>query len=235
MRALAVALLLSGCQEPQTAVLKDGTDYALFYPSTGTPCASAELEPTLLLTVEGWFRVDPGHTDTVQPLAAWGNVLAMWLGTDGRIYVSDGDDGPTGISAAAAIDDGGWHHVALTWDTFDMELFVDGALLTSGAVARPGGADSNLTIGCWPGIGSMEGLIDEVRLTDGIRYTDSFTPEAPLDSSGVLLDLWHFDDGIGTSTTGENGTTLELSGIFWESVDGAANQGTSSGGSDSGR
>lgn len=236
MRELGVLLVagLAGCAEPQTAVLVDGEEFALQFPSSGAPCASGSLEPSSLVTVEGWYRIDADHSDTIQPLAV-GNGLAIWFGIDGRLYVNEGEEAPTGISAPVGIDDGSWHHVAVTWDTFEAFIFIDGIRLGSGALARQGSTPgASWSLGCWPGVGHLEGLMDEVRVSGSIRYDDDFTPQAPLQADDATRALWRFDEGIGTTTTGELGTTLTLTDTYWSQVNGAAGQGEGTPSADTG-
>lgn len=236
MRKLGVLLLvgLAGCPEPQTAVLVDGEEFAIQFPASGSPCVSGTLEPSTLVTIEGWYKIDADHSDTVLPLV-WGNGLAIWLNTDGRLYVNEAEEAPTGVSTAATIDDGSWHHVAVTWDTFEAFIYVDGLRLGSGALERQGGATGDaLTLGCWPNVGHLEGLMDEVRISNTIRYSGDFTPSAPLEADGFTMALWRFDEGLGTSTTGELGTPLSLTDNYWIGVDGAAGQGTGTPSADTG-
>lgn len=74
-----------------------------------------------------------------------------------------------------------WHHVAATRSGTTISLFVDGALLASGASATNANCVRPLTIGVLndtgPLAGFFQGHIDEVRITKGTaRYTANFTP-----------------------------------------------------------
>ncbi|MFT4977488.1 MAG: hypothetical protein ACI8S6_003393 [Myxococcota bacterium] len=232
MRTLCgpLLLLMSGCPEPQEAMLDVGDGFALLYEASGSPCATGAATMPLLLTAEGWFQIAPEHSDRDLPLLAWGGQFAIWLGSDGRLHASSGDDGSAGISTPLTIDDGDWHHVAVTWDTFDAEMYIDGLRLASGIMERPGGTPTTaLSVGCWPGVGSMEGMLDEVRISSSIVYTSDFTPQLPLTTDDDTLGLWHFDEvpsDVATDTLGS--IDLSLRGVSWLAVEGPADQGVTS-------
>jgi hypothetical protein len=85
-----------------------------------------------------------------------------------------------------------------------------------------------LTQGPWLRIGGLggypyfDGTIDEVRISDVVRYSGDFQPwSAAFSADANTVGLWHFDEGMGQtvaddSASGNDGT-LGDSG----SVDGA--------------
>jgi hypothetical protein len=125
--------------------------------------------------------------------------------------------GSTGASLCGAtrVDDGSWHHIAVTRRATDgrLQLFVDGRLdaaLTGppGSVAyRDGRAtswpnDPYLVLGAekhdydparYP---SFRGWLDELRLSTTIRYSSAFLPPVePFIPDASTALLYHFDDG----------------------------------------
>jgi type 1 glutamine amidotransferase len=109
---------------------------------------------------------------------------------------------PKEIISTVDICDDRWHFVALTWDGAVVKLYADGKLVKEQAVkARPGlrvdakRDDGPLTIGmAQDGMGRIgcDGLIDDVRLSRGLRTLDRVpTAELPLDPQ--TLALFHFD------------------------------------------
>ena len=49
------------------------------------------------------------------------------------------------------------------------------------------------------------GLIDDLRISSGIRYEDDFdVPPHPLDSDDTTLALLHFDEGSGVAIVDES-------------------------------
>jgi hypothetical protein len=126
-----------------------------------------------------------------------------------------------GICGATNVANGVWHHVAVTRASSGaMRIYVDGVLDGSGS--GPSGdisyndgrstsypaSDPYLVIGAekhdaGPAYPSYRGWIDEVRLSDTIRYTSSFTPPAgPFVADGSTRALYHFDEGPTGACTG---------------------------------
>ena len=70
----------------------------------------------------------------------WNGQVSMEMGPDGHLLV-----------AKSRVDDGQWHHVAMTFDGSEELLYVDGQVqgeLTWDQPGRPGATDFNLVIGC---------------------------------------------------------------------------------------
>jgi hypothetical protein len=65
---------------------------------------------------------------------------------------------------------GCWHHVAGTWGSRGLEIWVDGTLRsTYGYYGSPSSAFTKQLIGCSTGLRCVTGMIDEVRLSTGQR------------------------------------------------------------------
>ncbi len=115
--------------------------------------------------------------------------------------------------------DGMWHHVAVIREraTGEMRIFVDGAPTTLSNVAasldvsyRAGrttafandpflvfGAEKRDAGAQFP---SFNGLLDDVRLSSFLRYTNAFArPNAPLVADGNTVALYSFNEGSGTT------------------------------------
>ena len=160
----------------------------------------------------------------------------------GRIAfgANNGDSGET-LCGSVLVADGSWHHVAVTRHRADglLRIFVDGLL--DGEVDGPGGDasyrdgrgtgyedDPFLVIGAekhdaGPAYPSYSGWIDEVRLSDVVRYTSGFEPpSAPFTSDGNTVALYHLDEGpVGACT----GTVLDSSGASGGPSHGTCNYG----------
>ncbi len=84
---------------------------------------------------------------------------------------------------------GRWHHLAATYDGALVSFFVDGALTGRMPAARDfctGVPSRGLWIGCYVGMDYwFSGLIDEVRLSDCVRYD----PEGVLAPGGRVFDM----------------------------------------------
>lgn len=108
---------------------------------------------------------------------------------------------PDHVHSDAVVTDGQWHHLAMIHEASRVRLFVDGqevadTAITSRAKAPQAGGLSigslvNHEIGC-------AGLIDEVRLTKGIRDISKGT-KTPFQPDERTIALWRFDEQQGTS------------------------------------
>ena len=102
----------------------------------------------------------------------------------------------------------GWHHVVCLFNNLTnlAAIGIDGSLAWSDSIVD----DDGLWNGDWPFLigsltesyGFFTGMIDEVRLTDGVRYTGTTysVPTVPFSTDGNTLALWHFDDSPDSTT-----------------------------------
>lgn len=114
-----------------------------------------------------------------------------------ELWAADYSRGAPLLSASsAAINDGSWHHAAISRSGSMWRLFVDGVQLAintfSGSFTN---ADLTINLGRQPGYSrDFAGNLAQVRITKGLaRYTANFTPpSAPFlgagELSGVVLD-----------------------------------------------
>lgn len=73
---------------------------------------------------------------------------------------------------------GEWFHFALTGNNKAIKVYINGTLKSSFTISNTL-ANSNLLIGLNPGqgdTGSIEGYLDEFRISDVVRWTSNFTP-----------------------------------------------------------
>lgn len=99
---------------------------------------------------------------------------------------------------SAAVNDGVWHHIAITRSGSSWGLYKDGALITSITWAGTMAALAvDFAVGRDSGFPARDfvGHIDEIRITKGVaRYTSSFTPpsvalpDVAIKVSGVVRD-----------------------------------------------
>jgi hypothetical protein len=106
-----------------------------------------------------------------------------------------------------------------------LSIFVDGRLEATadgpdGDLSYPDSHVPDLEIDPFLGLGAWKdennlsvypyffGWIDELRVSKGIRYTQTFKPPAgPFTSDSITLALYHFDEGIGDLLTDRSGAT----------------------------
>ena len=120
---------------------------------------------------------------------------------------------------------GEWEHIALCFDDSSNSLvkFINGEEAQSwnvniGINASP----YEFVIGKELGTQNwFKGAIDELRISDVVRYTQSFDPEVTHMSDSNTLGLWHFDEGEGSvaEDASANGNDMSLVGTDW--IDGA--------------
>jgi hypothetical protein len=186
-------------------------------------------------TLEWWMKVLPGENGS--PACAPGGNNWFYGNTifDRDVY-GPGDLGDYGVSLAAGriafgvgrgaeaqtlcgatdLQDGAWHHVAVTRSTSgEMRIYVDGRL--DGSMNGPAGDlryrdgrptsypnDPYLVIGAekndldsslYP---SFSGWLDEIRLSTTLRYLADFSPpESSFTTDPGTAALYHFDEGFG--------------------------------------
>ena len=129
-----------------------------------------------------------------------------------------------GICGVTKVADGQWHHIAVTRRQSDglLRIFVDGMLDAEGTGPtgdvsyrdnRPVGSpnDPFLVIGAekhdaGPAYPSYSGWIDEVRLSNMIRYSNNFTrPSQPFSTDANTVALLRFDEGSGNVINDSSG------------------------------
>jgi len=147
------------------------------------------------------------------------------FGSGGRLAfgVARGATAQT-ICGSANVATGTWHHVAVTRRTSDgaMRLFVDGQLDASGTGPsgdisyRDGRATSHATTDPFLVLGAEKfdsgaayhGWLDELRVSNGIRYGAAFTPpSAPFAADGATAALYHFDEDNGNNVLDASGAS----------------------------
>ncbi|WP_448336929.1 LamG domain-containing protein [Chloroflexus aurantiacus] len=132
-------------------------------------------------------------------------VVGVSVGTDDRLLIGN-----------TVVTDGVWHHIAITRSASgQIRLFVDGQLdgTLSGASGRIDyrlnrttaypTSDPYLVLGAEkhdvPGSRYYTGWIDDLRVSQSVRYTDNFTrPSTPHPLDPDTIALYRFDEGTGT-------------------------------------
>ncbi len=116
----------------------------------------------------------------------------------------------------------GWHHVAGVFDdentpTNDLlRIYVDGNQVSSGGgfdVSSVPNSSSALYVGGYVIINPYTGWIEEVRLSDSVRYDQSTytVPASSFSADANTRGLWHFDESWGATDfldSSGNGHTL---------------------------
>jgi hypothetical protein len=183
---------------------------------------AAELDP-----LNGY--IDFGNSSSLNLNSANGFTIEMWvyrtednaesilldkMGTNGgyRVVIDAGgylylrtkgskDRRATGT--AARVTKGQWHHIACVRgeNGDDGMVYIDGVEVgTNGLLSPPNIVTNSLQLG-QSGI-----IVDELRISEGLRYTSNFTPPAaPFTADGTTKGLWHFDERSGSTVTDSSG------------------------------
>ncbi|MCX7997273.1 MAG: trypsin-like serine protease [Patescibacteria group bacterium] len=146
------------------------------------------------------------------------------LGSDGRLGfgTNNGSSGNTICTTGVNLKDGGWHHIAVTrtQSTGALAIFVDGVQRASGAGPtgdlsyRNGRStsypnDPYLVLGAEkhdyvPGYLSYSGWLDDLRISNNVRYTGTFSiPLAQVSSDANTVGLYRFDSIPGNCFEGQ--------------------------------
>ena len=180
------------------------------------------------ITVEAWVKVT--STSGVFVAVSWGPSAYLAI-KDGLFTVNAQTP-----NSGTAIGDGTWHHVAFTRTGSTNAVWVDGVSRTCTTIYTPdasatdiGGLRTSSTFD-WPG------QVDEVRVSNVVRYTEAFTPpSAPFTVDANTVDLYHLEvDGtsgdpasdetpptagtLAGSAITETGFTLTVSGASDETA-----------------
>ena len=114
-----------------------------------------------------------------------------------------------------------WHHYAGVYDpdSGEARIYLDGQERTTEALTSPvePGTEA-LRIGIDWDLGcAMEGVIDEVRISRGVRYSGAFSPEVVLAADADTLALYHLDAYTGDVAYDHsgNGHHGEIFGAQW--------------------
>ena len=118
----------------------------------------------------------------------------------------------------SVITTGVWHHVAAVYDGTQKQIFLDGLLDTSAVTSSgPGAGTANLRIGVAGDAHThyFSGMIDEVRVTAGVRYTSSFIPDLSQSADGSdTRGLWNFDTQTANDSSGKDNHGTFVGGVY---------------------
>lgn len=104
-----------------------------------------------------------------------------------------------------------WYHLAVTYNGQILSFFLNGKLIDSFPTKQPIDNFGEIMIGYYRQIGfPFQGEIDELRISNSIRYTQNFTPlSTPFTPDANTGALWHFDGTVlDTSSHMNQGTAF---------------------------
>lgn len=177
---------------------------------------------------EAWIKLQPG---LLNPLflgtCVQNNICNFTLQYRGdipklRFAIQNGG---AAIFADANVNpqDNAWHHLAgcraVNGSNITITMFWDGALVaTANGTTSQIGTPSTVYVGgldyAKPGLG---GSIDEIRVSNTLRYTGPFTPPRRHSLDANTVALFHLDEGSGATATDSSTNALNatLVGTSW--------------------
>jgi hypothetical protein len=166
----------------------------------------------LAFTIEGWAKPQSaaGYHDIVGKTGYEIAVQSSGSGFIAEMQVSIANVWYT-VKSSQVFNYGPWYHVAGTYDGSALHLYVNGVQVASSQLT--GDIDPSthpLRIGSVDGAGGGDlfvGSIDEVRISNVVRYSGTFTPQTtPFQPDVNTAALWHLDEGTGTSIVDASGS-----------------------------
>ncbi len=144
--------------------------------------------------------------------------------SSGRVQFATENGGVNVTEPLLPCADGNWHHIAgcrtVSGSQATLTLFFDGQLVgtAAGSTANiaPAGPVHIGGVAYWQG--GLGGAIDEVRISNLVRYASAFTPARRFDVDANTVALFHFDEGSGTTSTDSSSNQLvaNLVGTSWD-------------------
>jgi hypothetical protein len=130
-----------------------------------------------VFTIEMWIYLSAIPSSAAAIVAPFsGQGFAMFLGSDGKLYVSNNVTGQAG--ASTALTTGAWHHIAGIYDGTNMYTVQDGGTGGSTPTAIAGSLQAQSYIGK-PNGGSasayLGAYVDEFRISNAALYSGSYT------------------------------------------------------------
>ena len=119
--------------------------------------------------------------------------------------------------AGTAFATGQWYHIALVNNAGTAQMYVDGTA-TGSSTALSGSfgiSTSDLWVGAGAGAYSLNGWMDEIRISNSARYTAGFTPSTTpfVNDSNTLLLIHANGTDASTVFVDDNGTGRSAKGI----------------------
>ena len=198
-----------------TALQFDGSQN---YVTFGTPITISDASP---YTVEAWINpsVLASSYGLILGATAFGDAQLYFDTSVNAVIANTSGVGGGITSAPSSVPAGQWTHIAVTWDgSTTLTLWINGV-----------SAGTSATIGQWNLYGiiynisdpnKFYGTLDEVRISDIVRYTTTFIPDKVLGSDANTIAYYNFNEGTGLTLTdisgnGHNGTLIGTPTPTW--------------------
>lgn len=208
----------------------DSPEWGLYFDSQSDEVNFPSLEDKVgAVTIELWMQFAPDHHEAHSIIAGFGPLTR--IGTSASRSLVFSIPGTEGAAAPKV----SWEqygvgqpvHVAGIRDfqQHQVRLYINGKLIAIESVPPQKGEDFFQLVSSkhqWQSSDentdhSFHGWIDEVRVSQGAKYSADFTPQRRLAQEPDTLALYHFDEGQGTvlKDTSGNGHDGEIVGATW--------------------
>jgi len=187
------------------ALVFDGVNDNVALPNS--LAVSATAPSNTAITIEYWFKGSNVHS-AVRLQDDNGYIVAGWSSLGQPIHIISTDNGINGIGINPIVNNGNWHHVAMTWEKNTINGFksyVDGQLYTqrNSANANLPLISSGANLGSYRSVGEfMNGQLDEVRIWNRALCQEEIQSRMNCEIPGAeagLLANYHFNHGVAGS------------------------------------
>lgn len=161
---------------------------------------------TAPFTIEYWIKSDGESSDFGRNFGVQG----QWNDNGWRMEANEQYPvfgGSEVMTRPSSLNDGNWHHVAMTLDeSGNCVVWHDGQNVGSASSISFTSSDEPVWIGAVPWFGGISGstvIMDEVRFSNVVRYTSSFTPATSFTVDSDTVAYWKFNEGSGSTLADE--------------------------------
>jgi hypothetical protein len=197
-----------GITRGQVGALADGNAAALFNGSTGK-VALPNRALTAAWTAEAWVNTTVAKQQSFFSNYTGSAGTYCGLDVNGKAFLYMPTAAPTLLAAAGAnLADGAWHHIAITNDGATTTMYVDGALIRTGAMTHAVEAATPAAIGFGGGVADyFAGTLDDVALYPVALTPAQIAQHSALRTASLIPAV--VDDGVITGDLIQDGRISE--------------------------
>lgn len=198
-------------------VARNGTSHQIDFNGTSTYLVGENgFHLNNVFTISAWIKSNISGSGN-RTIMAKGTTTELKLNNNNKIEVSW--DGSANFISNTAIEDGLWHHIALTFNEFGtLTIYIDGIYDKSGPAVAPANSTARFSIGA-TFVGKFSntfnyfnGAIDEVRIWDSVLTLNQIRYV-------MNQELLEFTDNMVTGKVIPQGITLnEIKTIPWNKL-----------------
>ncbi|HRW47431.1 MAG TPA: LamG domain-containing protein [Caldilinea sp.] len=187
---------------PPTATPSPAANYALAFDGVDDVVIARPVTHGGVLTVEFWVRPASSSMEAIIVNQADDNNGWSVELNDGRpsFWVAT-TRGWEVVRHSTRLAGGTWYHVAATYNNGAARVFVNGQPGTASTLQSGVSVAGNLRFGGIAGFGRFAGALDDVRVSQAVRYTGAFVAPSRLPApDSNTLGQWAFNEGSGQVT-----------------------------------